>query len=195
MLKTTNNSATDSSQPSLQAAPLGITDLLLLFTALIWGINYPVIKFALEDFLPLAFSAPRFLVASLCMAAALAFSKQGFKVAPRHLLPMFIFGLSASTINQSLITIGMTYTKAGNAALILGTTPIFRALISGLRRHEDFTGRAVLGLAVAVTGLGLIILAGDKEVNFAGSMKGDLMLLLAAMFWAIYTIGTSHFAH
>ncbi len=196
MLKTTkNNRPSDSSKLQLQQAPLGATDLLLLFTALIWGINYPVIKFALEDFLPLAFSAPRFLVASLCMAVALAFSKQGFKVAPRHLLPMFIFGLSASTINQSLITIGMTYTKAGNAALILGTTPIFTALISRLRRHEHFTARAILGLAVSFTGLALIILAGDKEVNFAGSLKGDLMLLLAAMFWAIYTIGTSHFAH
>src|ERR1044071_352423 len=143
--KTKNKAPDESNRSQLQTARLGVTDLLLLFTALIWGINYPVIKFALEDFLPLAFSAPRFLVASLCMATALAFSKQGFKVAPRHLLPMFIFGLSASTINQSLITIGMTYTKAGNAALILGTTPLFTAIISRLRRHEHFTARALLG--------------------------------------------------
>jgi drug/metabolite transporter (DMT)-like permease len=175
--------------------PFGVADLLLLLTAFIWGINYPVIKFALEDFLPLAFSAPRFLVASLCMAAALAFSRQGFKVAPRHLLPMFLFGLSASTINQSLITIGMTYTKAGNAALILGITPIFTAIISRFRKHEHFSARAILGLAVAFTGLAIITLAGSKEVNFAESLKGDLMLLLAAMCWSIYTIGTSHFAH
>jgi drug/metabolite transporter (DMT)-like permease len=196
MVKTTNNNLPDnSSKKPLNATAFSITDLLLLFTALIWGINYPVIKFALEDFLPLAFSAPRFLVASICMAVVLAFSKQGFKVAPRHLLPMFLFGLAASTINQSLITIGMTYTKAGNAALILGITPIFTAIISRLRKHEQFTSRAVLGLAVAFTGLALITLAGSKEVNFAESLKGDLMLLFAAMCWSIYTIGTSHFAH
>ncbi|MEW6126555.1 MAG: DMT family transporter [Acidobacteriota bacterium] len=182
-----------SSQPS--SPPFGVTDLLLLLTALIWGVNYPLIKFALEDFLPLAFSAPRFLVASLCMAAALAFSKQGFKVQPRHLFPMFLFGLSSAAINQSLVTIGMTYTNAGNAALILGTSPIFTAVISRFRKHEHFTSRAVIGLGVAFTGLALIILAGGKAIHFAGSLRGDLMLLLAAAFWATYTIGTSHFAH
>src|SRR5262249_51074259 len=180
----------NSTLPEGHETSFGATDLLLLLTSLIWGTNYAVIKFALEDFLPLAFSGPRFLIASLCMAAALVISRQGFKLERRHILPMFLFGLSSSTINQSLVTIGMTYTKAGNAALILSTAPIFTAILSRLRKHETFTRRAVIGLLIAFAGIVLIIIAGSKEVNFRESLKGDLMMLTGAVFWAIYTTGT-----
>jgi drug/metabolite transporter (DMT)-like permease len=180
-----------------QPAPttFGVTDLWLLLTALIWGTNYAVTKFALEDFLPLAFSAPRFLIASLCMAAVLFFSGQGFKVERRHLLPMFLYGVSSVAINQSLFTIGISYTRAGNAALILSTSPIFTALISRFRKHEHFSRRGLFGLFIAFAGIAVIILLGNKEVNFRESLIGDLLLLMAAIFWAIYTVGTGQFAH
>src|SRR5215470_8977569 len=170
-----NKKLTDSVHQKAYSTAFGTTDLLLLLTSLIWGTNYAVIKFALEDFLPLAFSGPRFLIASLCMAAALAVTRQGFKIERRHILPMFLFGVSASTVNQSLVTIGMTYTKAGNAALILSTAPIFTAIISRLRKHEHFTLRAIIGLLVAFVGILLLIFAGNQEVNFQESMKGDVM--------------------
>ena len=189
--KTLNHSAASNAY----STAFGTTDLLLLLTALIWGTNYAVIKLALEDFLPLAFSGPRFLIASVCMAAALAITRQGFKLERQHILPMFLFGLSSSTINQSLVTIGMNYTKAGNAALILSTAPIFTAIFSRLRKHEHFTRRAVIGLLIAFAGILLIIFSGNKELNFRESLKGDLMLLAGAVFWAIYTIGTGKYAH
>jgi drug/metabolite transporter (DMT)-like permease len=172
-----------------------VTDLWLLLTALIWGTNYAVTKFALEDFLPLAFSAPRFLIASLCMAAVLFFSRQGFKVARKDVLPMFLYGVSSVAINQSLFTIGISYTKAGNAALILSTSPIFTAIISRFRKHEHFSRRSIVGLFIGFVGIAIIILSGNKEVNFRESLIGDLLLLLAAVFWATYTVGTGQFAH
>ena len=173
----------------------GATDLWLLLTSLIWGTNYAVTKFALDDFLPLAFSGPRFLMAAICLAAVLAFSGRGFSVERRHLLPMLFFGVSAVAINQSLFTIGLSYTKAGNAALILAMSPIFTAIFSRLRRTEFFTARGVAGLAVAFIGLGLIILSGNKEVRFGEGLKGDFLLLIAAVFWSVYTIGVGKYAH
>jgi drug/metabolite transporter (DMT)-like permease len=181
--------------PQQTPSTFGVTDLWLLLTALIWGTNYAVTKFALEDFLPLAFSAPRFLIASLCMAAVLFFSQQGFNIERKHLLPMFLYGVSSVAINQSLFTIGISYTKAGNAALILSTSPIFTAIISRLRKHEHFSKRGILGLFIGFAGIAVIILSGNKEVNFRESLIGDLLLLLAAVFWATYTVGTGQFAH
>lgn len=183
----------DSGTP--QSTPLGVTDLWLLLTALIWGTNYAVSKFALEDFLPLAFSGPRFLLASLCMAIVLLVSKQSFKVERKHILPMFLYGICSVALNQSLFSVGLSYTKAGNAALILSTSPIFTAIISRLRKQEMFSPRAVAGLFIAFAGIAIIILSGTKEVNFHESLKGDLLLLIAAVFWATYTVGTGEFTH
>jgi drug/metabolite transporter (DMT)-like permease len=193
--KETKPSLGNSTKDQTQPTAFGVTDLWLLLTALIWGTNYAVTKFALEDFLPLAFSGPRFLIASSCMAAVLLFTGQSFKVERKHLLPMFLYGVSSVAINQSLFSIGISYTKAGNAALILSTSPIFTAIISRLRKHEQFSGRAVAGLFVAFAGIAVIILSGNKELNFRESLTGDLLLLIAAVFWATYTVGTGQFAH
>lgn len=193
--KETKQTLGNSTKEQTQPTSFGVTDLWLLLTALIWGTNYAVTKFALEDFLPLAFSGPRFLIASLCMAAVLYFAGQGFKIERQHLLPMFLYGVSSVAINQSLFSIGISYTKAGNAALILSTSPIFTAIISRFRKHEEFSSRAVAGLFVAFAGIAVIILSGNKELNFRESLTGDLLLLVAAVFWAIYTVGTGQFAH
>jgi hypothetical protein len=45
------------------AAP-GVTDLLLLLMALIWGVNYIVAKFGTQAFAPLAFNAARIALAT-----------------------------------------------------------------------------------------------------------------------------------
>lgn len=197
MLKTEreNKLLDRSTNRQSHASSFGVTDLWLLLTALIWGTNYAVTKFALEDFLPLAFSGPRFLIAALCLAAALLFTGRGFKVERQHLLPMLFFGVSAVAINQSLFTIGLSYTKAGNAALILAMSPIFTAIISRARRQEFFSARGIVGLFVAFAGLTLIILSSKREVSFGEGLKGDLLLLVAAVFWSIYTIGVGRYAH
>src|SRR5689334_7564944 len=195
MFKTNKQETPFNGSANPTATSFGVTDLWLLVTALIWGTNYAVMKFALEDFLPLALSSPRFLIASLCMATALLISKQGFKVERQHVLPMFFYGVSSVAINQSLFTIGISYTKAGNAALILSTSPIFTAIISRLKKHEHFSTRRIIGLFIGFAGIAVIILSGNKELNFRESLIGDLLLLIAAVFWATYTVGTAQFTH
>jgi drug/metabolite transporter (DMT)-like permease len=195
-----SNQASEADKPLEKSSPqthspFGVTDLWLLVTALIWGTNYAVMKFALEDFLPLSLSSPRFLIASLCMALALWASRQGFRVERRHLLPMFFYGVSSVAINQSLFSIGISYTRAGNAALILSTSPIFTAIISRLRKHEQFSAPSIVGLFIGFAGIAIIILGGNKELNFRESLLGDLLLLVAAVFWATYTVGTAQFTH
>jgi drug/metabolite transporter (DMT)-like permease len=195
MVKTNRQEIPHNQSVIPPSTSFGVTDLWLLLTALIWGTNYAVMKFALEDFLPLCLSSPRFLIASLCMLAALIISKQGFKIERGHILPMFFYGVSSVAINQSLFSVGISYTKAGNAALILSTSPIFTAIISRLRKHEEFSARSIIGLFIGFAGIAVIILSGNKELNFRESLVGDLLLLIAAVFWATYTVGTARFTH
>ena len=45
-------------------------DLRLLFVALVWGVNFPVIKHSLTDFLPLSFTVVRFAIASAALSGS-----------------------------------------------------------------------------------------------------------------------------
>jgi drug/metabolite transporter (DMT)-like permease len=103
--------------------------------------------------------------------------------------------LLANTLYQSVFIIGMAHTRAGNAALILATTPFFTAAISRVRRQEYFTARGLGGLVLAFVGILLIIWKGNKKVSIGETLRGDGLLLAATICWSLYTVGAKRFVH
>jgi drug/metabolite transporter (DMT)-like permease len=168
----------------------GSTDLLLLLMTLIWGSNFTAIKYSLEDMLPLSFNALRFTIASSVMLIVALRSRGGFKVAPGDRWRLLGLGLLGNTFYQSLFITGMAHTRAGNAALILATTPLFTAVLGRIRKHEYFTARGVAGLLLAFAGIVLIVLSGRGEVSIGETVLGDCLLLASTVCWSLYTVGS-----
>ncbi|HVG18214.1 MAG TPA: DMT family transporter [Blastocatellia bacterium] len=174
----------------------GSTDLLLLVMTIIWGSNFTAIKFSMGDnLLPLSFNALRFVLASALMAAAALASGRTMRVRRGDGWRLFGLGLLSNALYQSLFIMGMAYTRAGNAALILATTPMFTAVISRIRRQEYFTARGVAGLFLAFGGIVLIILSGRSEVSIGETALGDCLLVAATACWALYTVGSKPLVH
>jgi drug/metabolite transporter (DMT)-like permease len=174
---------------------LGSTDLLLLLMTLIWGSNFTAIKYSLEDLLPLSFNALRFTLASLVMLMIALLSRDGFKLAPGDGLRLFLLGLLGNTFYQSLFITGMAHTRAGNAALILATTPLFTAILSRIRKHEYFTASGVSGLFLALAGIVMIVIGGRGEVSIGETVLGDSLLLATTVCWSLYTVGSKQLVH
>ena len=173
----------------------GSTDLLLLLMALIWGSNFTAIKYSLEDLLPLSFNALRFTLASAVMLAIALVTPNAFKLAPGDGRRLFLLGLLGNTCYQSLFITGMAHTRAGNAALILATTPLFTAILGRIRRHEYFTGRGVAGLLLAFAGIIMIVLSGRGEISIGETVLGDSLLLASTLCWSLYTVGSKDLVH
>jgi drug/metabolite transporter (DMT)-like permease len=166
------------------------TDLLLFLMALIWGSNFTAIKYSLEDLQPLSFNALRFTLASIVMLVVSLGRRDGFKLGPGDGRRLFLLGLLGNTCYQSLFITGMAHTRAGNAALILATTPLFTAILGRIRKHEYFTGRGVTGLLLAFAGIVLIVVSGRGEVSLGETVLGDSLLLASTLCWSLYTVGS-----
>lgn len=177
------------------SAGVNTTDLLLLMMALIWGSNFTAIKYSLEDFLPLSFNALRFTLASLVMLVGALPRLYGFKLAPGDGRRLFLLGLLGNTCYQSLFIIGMAHTRAGNAALILATTPLFTAVLARVRKQETFTGGGVSGLVLALAGIVMIVVSGRGEVSLGETILGDSLLLASTVCWSLYTVGSKDMMH
>src|ERR1700730_702436 len=173
----------------------GSTDLLLLLMALIWGSNFTAIKYSLEDLMPLSFNALRFTIASLAMLFVALVSRDTFKLAPGDGRRLFALGLLGNTFYQTLFITGMAHTRAGNAALILATTPLFTAVLGRIRKHEYFTSRGIAGLLLAFAGIVLIVLSGRGEVSIGETGLGDCLLLASTVCWSLYTVGSKQLVH
>jgi len=163
------------------------TDLLMVAVILIWGINFSVVKLALRDFSPLAFNGVRFGLATAVMVVILVLRGESFRLARRDLLPIVFLGLSGHTLYQLVFIFGLAATIPANSALLMATSPIFVAIYGRVLGIERTNRLIWAGIVLSFAGI-LMVIGGGGEVSLGGgTLRGDLLILAAAMLWAAYT--------
>jgi drug/metabolite transporter (DMT)-like permease len=171
------------------ARPSGLTgtDGLLALMTLIWGVNYIVIKAEFKVFTPLSFNAVRFLLAAVSVGLV-AWGAGARRPAPRELLRLSVLGVLGNTVYQLCYIEGMARTRAGNAALIMAAVPVLTAVSSHLLGHDRLRWRDVAGLALSTAGIATLVWGSGSDVSLRGTAAGDLLMLLAVVFWTAYTV-------
>jgi drug/metabolite transporter (DMT)-like permease len=164
-------------------------NLRLLFVALVWGVNFSVIKFAITDFHPLGFTVIRFGAAALFLVVVMLVSHEPFAIERRDIFAIVRLGAFGIALYNIFFMYGLKYTTAANSALLISLSPLFGALISAASGKERLTARIIAGLALATVGVMLIIRSHHGELSFSSSqVAGDLLTLCATLTWALYTI-------
>ena len=171
-----------------------VTDLLLLFMATIWGVNFSVVKFGMRYVEPLAFNAVRVVIAG---AALLLIARvRRLELPPRRQLWALLgLGVLGNGVYQALFIEGISRTRAGNASLVMAATPVLIAVFGRLRGVEKLHRRGYIGIALSVAGLG-IVMSGTASAHIGdASLTGDGLILLASLTWAIYTVLLKPYTH
>jgi drug/metabolite transporter (DMT)-like permease len=161
----------------------------LLLVAVIWGINFSVVKFALTDFLPLSFTVLRFILAALFLFFVMTLYRESLSVDRQDRAALVKLGLVGITAYNLLFMYGLKYTSASNSALLISLSPLFAVLILALSGKERMTARIIIGLGLASAGVFLIINSRYGGFRFEPSdIIGDLLTLGASLFWALYAL-------
>ncbi len=164
-------------------------NLRLLFVALVWGVNFSVVKFALTDFHPLGFTVLRFALAAFFLVTLMLATREPFAVLRRDRISIVMLGFIGITLYNIFFMEGLKYTSAANSALLISLSPLFGALIQAASGNEKLTARASSGLGLASVGVFLVIRSHHGEVSLTSSgVIGDLLTLCATLTWALYTI-------
>lgn len=166
-------------------------DAALLFVVLVWGINFPVLKAALGAMHPHVVNIFRFFVSAGVLGAVYVVRRDtwdaGFFAPLRtHARQIVTLGLLGYVAYQVSFIIGIDYTSAGSAALIMASAPLWTAILSRIAGYERLGYIAWVGLLVSLVGTGLVIAAG-ADTALSGSLFGNLLMLLAAVLWGAYT--------
>ena len=151
--------------------------------------NFPLIKVALEDFHPLAFNALRFPLAAAVLLLLVTMTGGIRRPDARDWRMLVALGLLGNVGYQLLFILGLSRTTAGNASLLLATTPAWTALLSTAVGQERLSRRVWLGVGGAVGGMVLVVAGGEGFRFSGGTLGGDALMVAAAMTWATYTVG------
>lgn len=164
-------------------------DLGLLFLAAIWGVNFSVLKVVLRDLEPLALNALRFPLASLALWILVRRLPGPTRPLPADVGRVIVLGVLGNIAYQLCFIFGLDWTLAGNASLLLATTPVWTVVLSSAVGHERPGPWVFAGIVGTVLGMFLVI-GGRGALDFGSvSLRGDLLMVLAAILWSIYTVG------
>ncbi|MCX7973521.1 MAG: DMT family transporter [Candidatus Aminicenantes bacterium] len=165
------------------------SDLLMFVAVLIWGINLSIVKIALTEFPPYFFNFLRLVGASFVLLIYLIITGEKISVPKFNLYSIVFIGFLGNTLYQIFFIKGVSLTTASNASLIMTSSPLFIALLSTLLKHEHLARLNWLGLFLSLFGLYLVITQRSGDFSLSSrSLQGDILILLANLCWAGYTI-------
>ncbi len=179
---------------SLNFSKKSLVEFSLFLVAIIWALNFSVVKYSLAEIDPLSFNGLRFIFAAAIIWIVLLYRRQLFTIPKKDWLPLICMGLLGNLIYQGLFIIGIDYTYAANAAVMLGTIPIWVALISHFFNLEQMNIFKTLGVLAAFAGIIFIISGGNDPFSFSSdTFLGDIIIIGAAIVWGGYTILSKSF--
>lgn len=102
---------------------------------------------------------------------------------------IIMLGLLGNLVYQFLFIYGINFTFAANAAVMLGTIPVWIAVVGHFFFGERLTRIKLLGILFAFAGVVLIMEGSEKGITLASeTIVGDLIILLSASVFGIYTL-------
>lgn len=164
-----------------------IGHLTALLTIVIWGTTFISTKVLLADFQPVEILFFRFVIGFLTLLAICPKRLKG--VTRKQELTFLAAGLSGICLYYLLENIALTYTMASNVGVVVSVSPFFAAILAQLfiKSEEKLRANFFFGFVVAMAGVALISFQGaELKLN----PLGDILAVLAALVWAVYSILT-----
>jgi drug/metabolite transporter (DMT)-like permease len=158
-----------------------------LLAVVFWGVSFIATKFTLEEMAPRQIIFYRLILASSFLFVFALYTKRDFRITLTNHGYIFILAFIAVLHLWIQIT-GLKYTTASNTGWIIGTAPVFIALLGFIFYKESLTPIKIVGILIAFFGVLLLISKGDFSTISFISNKGDFLILASAFNWGIYSM-------
>lgn len=127
----------------------------------------------------------RFLIAYACMW--LVSPGRLFSSSIGDELLFALLGITGGSAYFLLENSALRYSPASNVAILVGSAPLFTALILGLfHKEERMNPKQIAGSFIAFGGMALVVLNGSRLLHI--SPVGDILAVGAALTWGFYSL-------
>jgi drug/metabolite transporter (DMT)-like permease len=162
----------------------------LITLTLVWGLNWPIMKFGVTGFPPLTFRSLSMLIGLPVLGLALVLMKIPFRIPHSHWRELFTLAVFNMFVWHVLVILALPMLSSGRAAILGYTMPIFSAIWGVIWFNAPLRARQWLGVIAA--GVGVLLLLWNELSHLSGQPVGVLMVLVAASTWAY---GTQRLRH
>jgi drug/metabolite transporter (DMT)-like permease len=164
--------------------------LKLLLMAFFWGGTFIAGRKLAMEVGPFCGAFLRFLVASTCLAAiALRTEKQLGLPRRKHLVTLFLMGMTGIFLYNVFFLKGLKLVEAGRASIIIANNPIVIALMSALLFHDRLNTLKVAGILISVSGAVIVVTRGQVLAGLGGGFGwGEVFIFGCVASWVAYSL-------
>ncbi len=161
--------------------------ILILLTNIIFGINTPFAKDALNVVGPYILSTFRFVGCTVLFWIA-SFVFRVPKVERKDVFLLCLASLFGIVFNLFLFILGLSNTTPTNASIIISMTPIFTMIMAAIFLKEPLTLKKAIGVACGLAGALILILTkqGSKTIGATNNVLGIIICIISAISYALY---------
>src|SRR5690242_5984286 len=161
----------------------------MLATICMWGCSFVATKSLLREISVVTIIVIRFFLGVVLLFAILL-RRGEHPLPPRNTLwPLALMGFIGVFVHQLVQVTGLRWTSATSTGWLIGLVPIWSAILAAVFLKERFNALKIAGLIGGFAGAALVISRGRlSSFLHLPSTKGDFLVLLSTLNWAIYSI-------
>lgn len=164
---------------------------LLLIAMFFWGISFVVIKVGLNEGVPpMTLNAIRFTISAIIIYPLFKTREPATRISKKELPSLLFAGVFGVALYFFFETIGVQYTTASNASLIIASIPIFTMLTEVVVFKKRVSIVPVAGIFLSLIGVYLLITQAAQSSQGNNTLIGNLLMLGACLSWVAYVIVT-----
>ena len=162
--------------------------IALILANVFFGINFPVAKSLMPDFLhPIEIIILRTGVSSLLFWLISRFFYYE-KTERKDILRLALCGLFGITINQLMFFEGLNLSAPIDASIILVSVPVMVVIISAVLIKEKITPIKIIGIIIGALGALITIIYGKTMSVGSDPIRGNIYLFINAFCYSIYFV-------
>ena len=167
-----------------------IIAVLLILVSFVWAGSFIVVDITTKEMDPIDLGFLRFLIATPLMILIAVLRKKPLLLPKKELPWLVVLGLTGVTLLYLFQFLGIHFTNAPTASVLINTNVIFIAILSGLYLHETLTRKRVAGIVLSFIGVFVIMFfdISKQALTFDNIFFiGGILMLLSAFCWALYS--------
>ena len=157
--------------------------IALLIVVALWSSTFVATKMLFGQIGPLGIALLRFVIASAILIP-LADWRSARPLPWGRFALLGLTGVAIFFVGQN---VGLVYTSASAASLIVACVPATIAIAAAIFLKERLNRSRIGGIAASIAGVGVIALTGEADSSAPAPLLGNLLILGGILAWTVYT--------
>ena len=154
---------------------------------LVWGVNFPVMKFVVTRIDPFFVAGLRIPFGAAVFVLLIPRHERRGLLRGGSLGKLLLLSLTGIVVNQVFVLTGLERTTVGHSAVLMALIPIFVALFALWWLRERLSVAGWTGILFGAAGAAGVV-ASSAHSGGQATLLGDALTLVATLAFAIYTV-------